>query len=219
MKFRVVSFLIFWTARLLARTLRLRVIGEERVVDLQKRGQGVILVTWHGRTFLPITRFRGRGFWAFISTSRDGEYQNQIFRRFGWNTLRGSTSARGAIQSALAMTKHLKAGATLAHTPDGPRGPSGQVHPGAIFMAQKSGCPIIPAGISVAPRRLMPTWDRYLVPLPFARAVWIYGEPIVIPPGVKGEDEMNQWAARVGEAIHALERQAEQAVGVQAARR
>lgn len=213
MKFRAISFLIYWTARLLARTLRLRVIGEERVTELQKRGQGVILVTWHGRTFLGITHFRGRGYWAFISTSRDGEYQNQIFRRFGWNTLRGSTSARGAIQSALTMTKHLKAGATLAHTPDGPRGPSGQVHPGAIFMALKSGCPIIPAGMSAAPRKLMPTWDRYLLPLPFARAVLIYGEPITIPADVKGEDAMNEWAVRVGEAIHALEREAERAVG------
>lgn len=217
MKFRLVSFLIYGAARLLFKTVRLRVVGEERVIDLQKRGQGVILVTWHGRTFLPIARFRGRGYWAFISTSRDGEYQNQIFRRFGWNTLRGSTSARGAIQSALAMTKHLKAGATLAHTPDGPRGPSGQVHSGAVFMAQKSGCPIIPAGISASPRKLMPTWDRYLVPLPFARAVWIYGEPIVIPVDVKGEDEMNVWAARVGEAIRALELEAEQAVGARAA--
>lgn len=216
MKFRVVSFLVYGAARLLAATVRLRVVGEERVKVLQEQGRGVILVTWHGRTFLPITRFRGRGYWAFISTSRDGEYQNQIFRRFGWNTLRGSTSAAGAIKSALAMTKHLKAGATLAHTPDGPRGPSGRVHPGAIFMAQKSGCPIVPAGISASPRRLLPTWDRYLVPLPFARAVWVYGDPIEIPTDVKGDAEMQEWADRVGAAINTLEAEAEQAVRTRA---
>lgn len=213
MKFRLVSFLVFHAARLLARTLRLRVVGEERVADLQRRGVGVILVTWHGRTFIPITRFRGLGYWAIISTSRDGEYQDRIFRRFGWNTVRGSTSARGAVQSALAMTKHLKKGATLAFTPDGPRGPSHKVQPGSIFLAQKSGCPIIPAGISASPRRLMPAWDSYLVPLPFARAVWIYGEPIYIPADAKSEDEQRQWAERIEAAINALEAEAESLVG------
>ncbi len=211
LKFRVITFVVYWVTRCLAATLRLRVVGEERVSDLQKAGQGVILVTWHGRTFAPITRFRGRGYWAFISTSRDGEYQDRIFRRYGWQTVRGSTSARGAVQSALTMIKHLKAGATLAHTPDGPRGPRGQVHAGAIFLAQKSGCPIIPAGISAAPRWQLSTWDRYLVPKLFARGVWIYGEPITVPPDASPE-EQKEWALHVGTAIDALEAEAERLV-------
>ena len=215
MKFRLVSFLVYWAARLVARTLRLRVVGEEHLYALQATGTGVILVTWHGRTLIPIARFRGRGYWAIISTSRDGEYQNQIFRRFGFQTVRGSTSARGAVQAALCMTRHLKQGATLAFTPDGPRGPSHEVQPGAIFLAQKSGCPIIPAGISALPRKLAHAWDKYLVPLPFARAALIYGEPIVIPPDAKGEDEQRFWAERVGAAIDALEAEAERVVGVQ----
>ena len=213
MKFRLVSFLVFHTARLVARTLRLRVVGEERVAEYQRQGVGVILVTWHGRTFIPITRFRGLGYWAIISTSRDGEYQDRIFRRFGWNTVRGSTSARGAVQAALAMTRHLKKGATLAFTPDGPRGPSRKVQPGSIFLAQKSGCPIIPAGISASPRRLMPAWDSYLFPLPFARAALIYGEPILIPADAKSEDDQRRWAERIEAAINALEAEAEQLVG------
>ncbi len=211
LKSRVITFIVYWYTRCTAATLRLRVVGEERVTDLQKTGQGVILVTWHGRTLIPITRFRGRGYWAFISTSRDGEYQDQIFRRYGWQTVRGSTSARGAVQSALTMIKHLKAGATLAHTPDGPRGPRGQVHAGAIFLAQKSGCPVIPAGISAAPRWQLSTWDRYLVPKMFARGVWIYGEPITIPPNASLE-EQQEAALRIGAAIDALEEEAERQV-------
>lgn len=210
-KLLAISFLVYWYTRCIAATLRLRVVGEERVTNLQQSGQGVILVTWHGRTLIPITRFRGRGYWAFISTSRDGEYQDQIFRRYGWQTVRGSTSARGAVQSALTMIKHLKAGATLAHTPDGPRGPRGVVHAGAIFLAQKSGCPIIPAGISAVPRHQLTTWDRYMVPKMFARGVWIYGEPIVVPPNASPE-EQREWALRIGSAIDALEEEAERLV-------
>ena len=213
MKYRIVSFLIYWIVRLVAWTLRLRVVGEERVLALQAAGTGVILVTWHGRTLIPIARFRGRGYWAMISTSRDGEYQNRIFRRFGWQTVRGSTSARGAVQAALTMVRHVKGGAVLAHTPDGPRGPSRRVQPGAIFLAQKSGCPIIPAGISASPRKLARAWDRYLVPFPFARAALIFGEPIIIPADAKSDEEQNYWAEQVGAAIDALESEAERLVG------
>jgi len=213
MKYRVVSFLVYWFVRLLTLTLRLRVIGEEKVRQLQQTGNGVILVTWHGRTMLPISRFRKAGYWAIISTSRDGEYQNQIFKRFGWQTVRGSTSARGAVQAALTITKRLKAGGTLAFTPDGPRGPSHVVQPGAIFLAQKSGSPIIPAGISAFPRKLSRSWDGYMVPRPFARAVWIYGDPIYIPADAKSEEDQKLWADRIGAAIMALEEQAELEVG------
>jgi len=213
MKVRLVSFLIYWAARLVARTLRLRVIHEEWLLACLHSGQGAILVTWHGRTLLPITRFRGRGYWAIISTSRDGETQNQIFHRFGFQTVRGSTSARGAIKSALAMLRRLKEGAVLVHAPDGPRGPSRCVHAGAIFLAQKSGCPIVPGGMSANPRRLLTTWDRYMVPLPFARAVFIYGEPIFVPPDIS-EEEQQVWADRLAQAIDALEAEAEQTVGI-----
>ena len=208
-KYRLVSFLIYWFARLTAATVRMRVVGEDRVRALQEAGQGVILVTWHGRTLLPITRFRGWGYWALISTSRDGEYQNRIFQRFGFRTVRGSTSARGAVQAALTMTRHLKAGATLAFTPDGPRGPHHEVKPGAVFMAQKSGAAIVPVGVSAFPRRLARSWDQYLIPAPFARAVWIYGDPIYIPANATAQ-EQQEWAVRLGAAISALEEQAEQ---------
>ena len=214
MKYRIVSFLVYWFVRLLTLTLRVQIIGGERVRALQETGHGMILVTWHGRTMLPISRFRKRGYWAIISTSRDGEYQNQIFKRFGWQTVRGSTSARGAVQAALTVTKQLKNGATLAFTPDGPRGPSHVVQPGAIFLAQKSGSPIIPAGISAYPRKLSSrSWDRYMIPRPFARVVWIYGDPIYIPADAKSEEDQKLWADRIGAAIDALEAQAEREVG------
>lgn len=214
MKYRVVSFLVYWFVRLLTLTLRVRIVGEECVLALQESGNGAILVTWHGRTMLPIVHFRNRGYWAIISTSRDGEYQNQIFKRFGWQTVRGSTSARGAVQAALTVTKQLRRGAILALTPDGPRGPSRVVQPGAIFLAQKSGSPIIPTGISAYPRKLSRrSWDRYLIPHPFSRVVWLYGDPIYIPADARSEEDQKLWADRIGAAIDALEAQAEREVG------
>lgn len=212
-KQRFIPFLAFWIVRVLSATLRVRVTGEEKVRAAQETGKGLIVVSWHGRTFMPIARFRNKGYWAMVSTSRDGDYQNLLFQRSGINTVRGSTSARGAVQAALTMIKHLKAGATLAHTPDGPRGPSHVVQPGVIFMAQKSGAPIIPAGISAFPRKLFKAWDQYMIPVPFARVVWIYGDPIHIPADERSEDQQRVWAERVGAAITALEDQAEREAG------
>jgi len=206
----VASAILYALGRVLASTLRWHVTGEEQIEDLvRQNGKGVILVSWHGRTFLPVTYLRNRGYWSMISTSRDGEYQDRIFKRFGFNTVRGSTSARGAVQATVTLLKHVKAGNVLAMTPDGPRGPSGCAQPGVIFLAMRSGCPIIPVGISAYPRRFVPTWDRYMVPMPFSRAAMIFGEPMYVPPDVKSDEDQRLWADKLSARIDAVEREAE----------
>jgi lysophospholipid acyltransferase (LPLAT)-like uncharacterized protein len=213
----VASFAVYALARLVGFTLRWKVVGAERIDELiAQNGKGVICVTWHGRTFLPIIHFRHRGYWSMISTSRDGEYQDRIFKRFGFNTVRGSTSARGAVQATLTLIKHLKGGEVLAMTPDGPRGPRNCVQAGVIYLAMKSGCPILPTGISASPRLLMRSWDKYLLPWPFARAVIQFGEPIYIPADDRGEEAQQMWAEKLEQAMNDLERAADGVAGVQA---
>ena len=212
---QLVSCFLYHTVRLLGKTLRLQVVGEDAVSAIQaESGAGVILVTWHGRTLIPITQYQKRGYWSMISTSRDGEYQDHLFRRFGFNTVRGSSSARGAVQSTLTMVKHLKAGAVLAFTPDGPRGPSGCCQPGAVFLAGKSGCPVIAVGCSAAPRKLIKSWDRYLVPAPFARAAMVYGKPIYVTGDLKSPEEQAEWAAKIEAEINRVEAEAERLAGI-----
>lgn len=216
-KLHWMPFIAYYFGRLLVSTLKVTILGEERVFELvRENGRGVILATWHGRTFVPISWLRGRGYWAMISTSRDGEMQNRIFQRYGFNTVRGSSSARGAVQATLKLAKQLKEGAIVTLTPDGPRGPSRCAQPGVIFLAMKSGCPIVPVGISAAPRRLMRSWDQYLVPTPFARVAWIYGDPIYIPNDARTQEDQEHWAAVVGKEIDLLEAQADRMVGLAA---
>lgn len=191
-------------------SLRLRVLNFEQVLERARQGKGAVLVTWHGRSLIPANVFQGRGFWAIISLSRDGEVQNHIFRRFGFRIIRGSTG-RGGIRAALEAARRVAEGGILAFTPDGPRGPHRQVQPGALFIAQKAGCPIIPAGVAAYPRKLLPTWDRYMIPLPFARGVFIFGEPIEVPHNLSDE-QFEQLRQQVEQAINALEEQAEQMV-------
>jgi len=106
----------------------------------------------------------------------------------------------------------LKDGGTMAMTPDGPRGPSQEVQGGVMLMAQKSGAALIPVGISATRRLLAKSWDRYLVPLPFSRALLIAGDPIFVPK-TASEEEVEAIRLKLQEEINRLEEVAERECG------
>lgn len=205
---RLIGGLVYCIARTIFRTLRLQFVNPE---GLDTRGKGAIFVTWHGRSLIPANVFRNRDYWALISLSRDGELQNNIFQRFGFRTVRGSTG-RGGVKGALQMARKVKEGGVLAFTPDGPRGPTHKVQLGVILMAEKSGAPIIPLGIGVSRRWQLKSWDSYLVPKPFARAYFVVGEPIIVPPDLD-EARRTALAEQVEVATNRLEREAERLAG------
>ena len=201
---RMLGWLVFNLARAIFKTLRLKC---ENLQGATPGDKGAILVTWHGRSLIPANVFSGRGYWALISLSRDGEIQNNIFTRFGFQTIRGSTG-RGGVRGALQMARRLKEGGVLTFTPDGPRGPTHKVQPGVILMAEKSGAPIVPIGVSASRRRLLKSWDSYMVPMPFSPAVMILGEPIYVPSKLS-EAERAELCTQVEHAINRLEKEAE----------
>lgn len=169
----ILAPLIYGVARLLGATVRLKTIGYDGVKNLPG---GKIMAGWHGRTFVAALFFRGQGVWTIISRSKDGDMQNTIFSKFGFRTIRGSTG-RGGVRAAVESIDVLKEGATMAFTPDGPRGPSGVVQGGIMLMAKKSGAWLVPVGVSADRRWLVKTWDRYMVPKPFAKCLMVFGEP------------------------------------------
>lgn len=169
----ILAPLIYSVARLIGTTVRLRTTGYEGVKNLPG---GKIMAGWHGRTFVAALFFRGQGVWTIISQSKDGDMQNTIFSKFGFKTIRGSTG-RGGVRAAVESIDVLKEGATMAFTPDGPRGPSGVVQGGIMLMAKKSGAWLVPVGVSANRRWIVKTWDRYMVPKPFAKCLMVFGEP------------------------------------------
>ena len=110
------------------------------------------------------------------------------------------------------MARRLKEGGVLTFTPDGPRGPTHKVQPGVILMAEKSGAPIVPIGVSATRRRLLKSWDSYMIPMPFSPAVMILGEPIYVPPKLS-EAERAELCTQVEHAINRLEKEAERRAG------
>ena len=184
-------------------TLRLREEGREAMEAAIRENGGAILVTWHGRTMVPLWRVRNRGFWALISLSKDGDLQAENFRRLGYSLVRGSTGRRGAAATR-EILKALEAGGVLAFTPDGPRGPARVAQEGVVYFAKKTGRPIVAVGAAATGKK-MRSWDSYLVPRPFGRAALVWGEPLWIAPDDPSEDACR----RVGAAIDGAEARAE----------
>ncbi len=191
------------------RSLRLKIVNE--VPELPANA-GCIFVTWHGRSLIPANYFRNRGYWALVSLSRDGEMQANIFRRYGFQIARGSTG-RGGVKGALQMARKVKEGGCLAFTPDGPRGPTHKVQLGVILMAEKSGAPIVPLGVSARSRWLFgKSWDSYMVPKPFSKAYWVYGKPIFVPAN-QDDAGRQRYAGLVEFEINRVEKEAEALAG------
>lgn len=177
--------------------------------ELEGPGNGFIYVFWHGRqVFLVVTHCGPRSH-PLISRSRDGEIIARVCASFGVTPIRGSSS-RGGAAAMLQMMAMLESGGNLGFTPDGPRGPLHQVQPGALFLAQKSGRPIVPVAYGAKRRWVMKgSWDEYIVPKPFNRIAMVYGEPVHVKPG----DDLRNKATELKQALDDVTRKADMVAG------
>ncbi|MEY2572246.1 MAG: hypothetical protein QOJ87_459 [Verrucomicrobiota bacterium] len=174
----------FGLYRLWARTLRLQVEDPYDVIGFVRK-QPVIFAIWHNR-LLMLPRvfdpsFPTRQSYGLISASRDGDFIARFIERSGYGTIRGSSSRKGVIALRQLMDT-LAADGNVLFTPDGPRGPVYQLSQGVIFVAQKSGAPIVPIHMEYSSCWRLKSWDRFVVPRPFATLRAKFGEPIRIAP-------------------------------------
>lgn len=147
---------------------------------LKAQGQPFIVAFWHARLLMMPKTWIGGPFNMLISQHRDGKLIADTVAHFGIRTIAGSTS-RGGTQALRAMIKCLKAGETVGMTPDGPRGPRMRASAGIVNVARMAGAVVVPLTYSARKGRVLGSWDRFLVPLPFTGGVFVWGEPIAIP--------------------------------------
>jgi lysophospholipid acyltransferase (LPLAT)-like uncharacterized protein len=185
---------------LVGKTIRLKVIGEEKVRTARKKTENVIYAFWHNRMLLLVYAHRHRGINVIVSRSRDGELIARTAQRFGFEAVRGSSSSGGG-PAQLRLLKKLTGGVDAAVAPDGPRGPRYRVQMGVIHLGQKSGCPVIPVAVSASRKLVLKSWDGLRIPCPFARAVLIYGEPVEVSPHSGLEEKRRELEKRLMEVI------------------
>ncbi|HXE42676.1 MAG TPA: lysophospholipid acyltransferase family protein, partial [Candidatus Baltobacteraceae bacterium] len=112
--------------------------------------------------------------------SRDGGLLARVLELFGVEPVRGSSSRRGA-QALLEMVSWGQRGHDLAITPDGPRGPCYEVQEGVISTAQLTGLPIVPVSFRLNWKIRVNSWDKFQIPLPFARCEITVGRIMRVP--------------------------------------
>lgn len=135
---------------------------------------------WHGRLLMMPFLYPGQPATILISQHRDGEYITRIAERLGFRVVRGSAT-RGGARAFKQLIHALRDGSNVAITPDGPKGPRQRAKSGVIELARLSGMPILPVAFGAWPRTILKSWDQFLVPCPFGRGVYVWGEPIYVP--------------------------------------
>jgi len=177
---------VAWLLRALGATWRIEVRGTDPLAPGLPPSAGAL---WHESLLIAAYCFRGRGIRVAVSRSRDGARIAAVLAALGFGDSPRGSSSRGGAAALRGLVRCVDQGATVAVLTDGPRGPARQSKPGIVGLARAAGCPIVPVTIRARPVLRFGSWDRTLLPLPFARVRVRYGEPIRVPPDLARDEE------------------------------
>jgi lysophospholipid acyltransferase (LPLAT)-like uncharacterized protein len=171
--------------RLLAGTWRVRTEHEDRWRPLYEAKRPHVFLLWHEALLPLLWHHRRQDIAIVVSENRDGQYLADFALKLGYRAVRGSSS-RGAARALLGAVRELRAGRSVAFTPDGPRGPRRELKPGVVAAAQRGGAVIVPIHARTDAEWRVHSWDRFLIPKPAARVTVVYGRPFEVEPGDGG---------------------------------
>lgn len=168
------------------RTTRWEFDGAEHL-DAAIASQAAVGAFWHERLALMPRLWLtlqhqapGRRAHVLVSRHRDGRLIGALVRRFGVDVVYGSSS-RGGAAGVLSALPLLARGEHVVITPDGPRGPRRVAARGVAQIAAMAGVAVLPCAAQTSRRRVLATWDRMVIPLPFGRGVLVCLPPIAVP--------------------------------------
>jgi len=140
----------------------------------------VIYSFWHRAVFPASWMWRKQRIAVMVSRSFDGEYIARIIERLGFVAVRGSSSRGGA--GALLGTKSvLERGESVAFTIDGPRGPKYVAKPGPVGLSKVTSIPMAAFYVALSNSWVLKTWDAFMIPKPFSRALVRVSRKTVVP--------------------------------------
>jgi lysophospholipid acyltransferase (LPLAT)-like uncharacterized protein len=198
-----------WLVRLWILTVRYRHHGVgSSALPYQPHVRGrYIYAFWHENMLLPAYHCGRPDVSVLISQHADGELMAQVCQRLGFRVIRGSTT-RGGLEALRLMVRAARQGAHLAITPDGPRGPRRQVQAGVIYVAAKTGLPIIAGGVGLQNPWRLRSWDRFVLPRPWCRGTIVTSHPICIPRDLD-EERLEHFRLLVEDTLRTVSQMAE----------
>jgi len=204
-----------WLASALVRavgaTWRIERIGVDPTESSDPARERFIFAFWHSQLVPLVYSHRDRDAAVLVSRHLDGQVITRILERLGFHTARGS-STRGGDEGLRGLLAHAQVGRDLGVTPDGPRGPAEVVKPGVVYLASRSGLPVIPISAASRPSRRLRSWDGLRIPAPFARVRIETGAPLRIP-SMLDEAAEERWRLRLESELRELTTRVRSAIG------
>ena len=208
----IISALLLWYIRFVYWTGSWTRENEDIPNGFHEAGKPFILALWHGRLAMMGLAWRyGDTVTVLASAHRDGRIVARVLEGFGFSVVYGSTNKDGAT-ALRRLSSVLATGGVIGVTPDGPRGPRMRAAPGVILLARLAKVPIIPMTFATSRRRVHTSWDRFVLPLPFGRGVYLWGEPILAPSSAN-KALMEEKRLELEHAITELTTQADHLMG------
>jgi lysophospholipid acyltransferase (LPLAT)-like uncharacterized protein len=197
--------------RVLGLTLRVERSGLESIERARSMSGKVIFAFWHGSLLLLTYAHRNEGIDVLVSTHQDGEYIARVLTGLGFGTVRGS-STRGGAGAVFRLTGAAAGRRDIGITPDGPGGPRERCQPGVIYLAKRNRMAVVPVGVSHSRSLVLSSWDRFVIPLPFAKCMIVYGDPVRYDASMSRES-IEEAARDLEERIRAAVREADISCG------
>ncbi|WP_300330904.1 lysophospholipid acyltransferase family protein [Fusobacterium sp.] len=183
--YRLYGLLVYYIIMLIKLTLKVEIIGKENM----KEDEPYVLALWHNKvvaTILALGFIKKRA--GLASPSADGELISVPLEKLGYKMIRGS-SGRDSVKGLVQLIKAVKEGYTIGTPLDGPKGPAFEAKQGMIYVAQKSGKPMVFMGAAYSKKWILSkTWDKCQIPKPFSKVICVISEPMAISKDVPVEE-------------------------------
>ncbi|MSR55581.1 MAG: DUF374 domain-containing protein [Gemmataceae bacterium] len=147
-----------------------------------------IYAFWHEYIFVPAYLYARPDMAVLSGMHADSQFLEEMTRRYGLKSIKGSTT-RGGTTGLLKMLRDGEGTRHFTFTPDGPKGPRRKSQFGLVYLASRSGLPIVPVGFGYSKCWRASNWDRFAIPRPFSRVRCVTGHPIHVPPKL-GKEEL-----------------------------
>ena len=184
---RIVPTTVAWLMRLWFGSCRVVVHNQQHCFFAKEKDRTGIAVFWHYSIIYVLYFMRHYSGTAMVSASRDGEYIARLAEKFGFTTVRGSKNHK-SVEGLKAMLRAISNGSNAALVADGSQGPPRIMQAGTLLLASRTGVPIIPMVYAASSYLTIKSWDRTIIPTPFCRIDFHYGEPLFVPAKVKPEE-------------------------------
>lgn len=183
--YKFYGLLVYYIIMLIKMTLKIEIIGKENMEE----DKPYVMALWHNKvvtTVLALEFIKKRA--GLASPSADGELISIPLEKLGFKMIRGS-SGKDSVKGLVQLIKAVKDGYTIGTPLDGPKGPRFEAKQGMIYVAQKSGRPMVFMGAAYSKKWILSkTWDKCQIPKPFSKVICVISEPFVIEKSISVDE-------------------------------